>query len=321
MTEQSSEIIDDATPEELISCIQLLAISVAQHRAKCGFVTLSESTEQIQSPPNEAEAEEVGLFGQSKEVLEEALEIVRTLAAQATTQAVPEKEASEGPQERRTQFRIRISAPIRLLWPQDSKPVEADLKDISWGGASIHVDEGKVHSGDKIRIILPRPQGGSISIESKVIRTWQRSDGAGLGIATRFCSLSTRDADKLEDILDHMVQSADNNGQRQHARLTHRLDIQFDGTQELQSTLDDISTGGLGITMPDPLQLGQSLQAVISTLDESCSLKLRARVVRQEKQKLGNVEVYAIGLKFEHPTEELKKRTSALIREIATTKV
>ena len=64
--------------------------------------------------------------------------------------------------------------------------------------------------------------------------------------------------------------------------MTQRLDIQFDGAQELQSTLDDISSGGLGITVPDPLQLGQSVQTVISTLDESCSLKLRARVVRQE---------------------------------------
>ena len=76
--------------------------------------------------------------------------------------------------------------------------------------------------------------------------------------------------------------------------------------------------GGLGITVPDPLQIGQSLQAVISTLDESCSLKLRARVVRQDSQKFGNMEFYHAGLKFEQPSEELHELTSELIRTMST---
>ena len=86
------------------------------------------------------------------------------------------------------------------------------------------------------------------------------------------------------------------------------------------STLDDISSGGLGITVPDPVQIGQSLQIVISTLDDSCFLKLRARVVRQEKLRLRAVDVYRVGLKFEHPTEELKRRTAELIARMASTK-
>jgi Tfp pilus assembly protein PilZ len=74
----------------------------------------------------------------------------------------------------------------------------------------------------------------------------------------------------------------------------------------------------MGITVPDPVQIGQSLQIVISTLDESCSLKLRARVVRQEPLKLRSTVVYRVGLKFEHPSEELKKRTNELISKMAT---
>ena len=85
----------------------------------------------------------------------------------------------------------------------------------------------------------------------------------------------------------------------------------------MQATLEDISTGGLGITVPDPLQLGQSFQAVVSTLDESCTLKLCARVVHQEPVKIGNVELYHVGLEFEHPSEELRKRTRELILEMA----
>ncbi len=314
MKEHSHELIEEATPDELLSCIQLLAISVVQHRAKCGFVTIRNSTEQLLAHTEEAAA--TGLFVQSKEVLEEALEMVRTLTAvPVSTQA--QDEPGRAPAEGRTQFRIKIAVPIKVLWPQDSKPVDARLVDISWGGASIHVDEAKIDSGDTLQIILPRNQGGSISIEAKILRTWQQPDGAGQGMATRFSKLSTRDEAKLEEILEHLGKSADDEGQRNHARLTQRLDIQFDDEQELLSTLDDISTGGLGITVPDPVQIGQSLQIVISALNESCYLKLRARVVRQEALKMRATQVYRVGLKFEHPTEELKKRTSELISKMA----
>ena len=136
-------------------------------------------------------------------------------------------------------------------------------------------------------------------------------------MATRFSSLSTRDESELESVLELLMQSGDSEGQRKHARLTQRLDIQFDDFEELQATLQDISEGGLGITVPDPLQVGQSFQAVVSTMDERCSLKLRARVVHQEPISLGSTEVYHVGLKFEHPTEELRNRTNELIREMA----
>jgi c-di-GMP-binding flagellar brake protein YcgR len=318
MEQDTRGLIDEATPEELLSCIQLLAISVVQHRAKCGFVTLRNSTEQLRSIAEESA--ETGLFVQSTQVLEEALEIVRTLAAQSAPQPVI-PEAPSGPTEdNRTQFRIKVAVPIKVLWPRETRPVNARLEDISWGGASIYIDEARTESGDTLQIILPRQQGGSISVEAKILRTFPHPDGVGHRIATRFSKLSTRDESKLEEILEHLARSADQDGQRSHARLTQRLDIQFDGEQELLSTLDDISGGGLGITVPDPVQIGQSLQIVIGTLDDSCFLKLRARVVRQEKLRLRAVEVYRVGLKFEHPTDELKRRTGELIARMAAMK-
>jgi len=318
MNKSTHELLGEATPDELLSCIQLLAISVVQHRAKCGFVTLGKTMEQLH--PTADQAEETGLFIQSKQVVEEALEMVRKLAAESAsttvTQATPDAMSAEN----RTQFRIRITIPIKVLWPQDSKPVNAKLVDISWGGASIHVEEAKIDAGDTLQIILPRRQGGSISVEAKILRTSQNPDGNGHIIATRFSRLSTRDEAKLEEILEHLANSADDGGQRNHARLTQRLDIQFDSDQELLSTLDDISAGGLGITVPDPVQIGQSLQIVISALDESCFLKLRARVVRQEPLKFRSMVAYRVGLKFEHPSEELEKRTNELIGKMAATR-
>ena len=68
--------------------------------------------------------------------------------------------------------------------------------------------------------------------------------------------------------------------------------------------------------MPEPLQIGQSLQAVISTFDEGCTLKLRARVVRQEPIQMGATELYQAGLKFEHPSEELNELTRGLLSQM-----
>ena len=64
----------------------------------------------------------------------------------------------------------------------------------------------------------------------------------------------------------------------------------------------------------------QSIQTVISTLDERCSLKLRARVVRQKPVKLPNGQYCHVGLKVEHPAEELNGRSQDLIASMASTR-
>lgn len=75
----------------------------------------------------------------------------------------------------------------------------------------------------------------------------------------------------------------------------------------------------MGVTVPDPLQIGQSLESVISTVDGKFSLKLRARVVRLEPIKMGKISLYQAGLKFEHPPRELNMLTRELIEKMAKT--
>lgn len=315
MRKNIEEFVGGATRDELLNCLRLLALSVVQHREKQGFVTFRNAAEQLRSDPEE------DLSTQGSEVLEEVFEMARIFTAElaeaAEAAADDEDEpVNEASLEKRAQPRVNVASPVEITWPGDSAPVNAQLENISWGGASIVVEQVKTDDGDIIQINLPDTRGGSIPIEAKVLRTWELPDNAGHGVATRFSSLSTRDEAELEMILQHLAQSGDVEGRRHHARLTPQLDIQFDGIDEFQTTLNDISAGGLGVTVPAPLQIGQSLQAVISTLDESFSLKLRARVVRQDSQKFGRVEVYQAGLKFEHPPEELKALTSELLRTL-----
>ena len=308
MSERAKSLFGEATEEELTACIRLLAMSVVQHREKGSFVSFRESAEQLQ-PGGKVNPE---LFIQSRDAVEEALELVRTSKAQPTEATDP----GDVPPEKRKQLRINVTAPVKVLWPGEDNPTDAKLQNISWGGAAITVDELRTGSSDTLQVLIPGTRGAPIKIEAKILRTWDLTAEQGAGMAVRFSSLATSDEDELEEVLKLLAQSADTDGLRQHARLTQRLDIQFDGADELQATLDDISAGGMGVTVPDPLEIGQSLQAVISTLDQGYTLKLRARVVRLKPIAMGTVILYHAGLKFEHPPGELSELTQELIEKM-----
>ncbi|MCB1703932.1 MAG: PilZ domain-containing protein [Halioglobus sp.] len=317
MKDRLDTLLDGATQEELVTCIQLLAISVAQHRDKGGFVTLGDASQPLRPGADSSTDELKSVLERGDKVLEEALERVRVLAAERLAAPRAHTGKAAEPAEKRKQLRIHVSAAIKVLWPGHTAPVAAKLENISWGGAAIRVGQLQNEHGDTLQITVPSGQGSAITIEAKILRTWPLPDGNGFGVATRFSSLSTHDEMELEKLLKLLSESADGSGKRNHARLTQRLDIEFDGLQELQATLDDISAGGMGITVPEPLQIGQSLQTVISALDGTTSLKLRARVVRQDPVQLGRVEVYRAGLKFEHHPEDLQERINELLRKMA----
>ena len=310
MIGRAKTILSDATLEEQAACIRLLALSMVQHREKCEFVSLKDSAEYFKQ--GNKSSDKAMLFMQSRDIVEEALELARVLAAEVKSTKTEEKLSDN-----RKQWRINVNSPVRLLWPGDKEAINANLQNISWGGASITSDKVFNRSGDTLKVLLRGITSSTIVIEAKVLRTWNLSDSQGEGMAVRFSSLGTKDQDEFEEVLKLLAQSEDSEGLRQNARLTQRLDIQFGGSDELHATLEDISAGGLGVTVPDPLQIGQSLEAVISTLDECCTLKLRARVVRLEPIKMGKITLYQAGLKFEHPSRELNNLTRELIVQLA----
>ena len=78
MNETARELLREATADELLACIQLLAISVVQHRSHSGFVALRKSREHLRGATDDTDV--AGLFVKGKQVLQEALDMVRSLA-------------------------------------------------------------------------------------------------------------------------------------------------------------------------------------------------------------------------------------------------
>ena len=313
MENELDAIFQAATRDQLSDCVRLLAFNLAHHQANFGLVPLEHSMQQSSLSPEDSGA--LGLFVKEKRVLEDAFEQVRSFRENTPSEPKPEKSSKTDFTEQRRQLRVNLLAPIEVQWPNESVPMEVELDNISWGGAAFHIAQPKGRAGDSLIMILPGSDQGSIRVEAKIVRTWDHPEGQG--IAARFSVLSTKDEAQLENILELLAESEDTLGQRKHARLTHRLEIQFGDIAELQATLEDISAGGLGITVPEPLELHQSFQVIIGTLDDSLNFKLRAYAVRQKLVSIGGTDIYHVGLEFEHPSEELRQRTNELIREMA----
>jgi hypothetical protein len=313
MKNEPDEFLRAATRDQLSDCVRLLALNLVHHRARFGLVPFEDSIRQLNASPEDSGA--IGLFVKEREVLEEAFELVRSFRESMVPEPPTEKSSTTGFAENRRQLRINLQAPAKVQWPDEPVPTEVQLDNISWGGAAFHIAQPKGSPGDSLVIILPSSPHDTIRLEAKIVRTWDHPSGQG--IATRFSMLSTSDEAELENILELLARSEDKQGQRKYARLTHRLELQFDDPGELRATLEDISAGGLGITVPEPLELHQSFQFAISTLDDRLSFKLRARAVRQQPVRIGERDIYHVGLEFQHPTEELRLRTNELIREMA----
>jgi len=80
-----------------------------------------------------------------------------------------------------------------------------------------------------------------------------------------------------------------------------------------KATLEDISKGGMMITMPDPVELNNSIKVQLDGPNDAYNLSLRARVVRQETIIMSDFEMYQVAVEFEHPTKELRSMVQGLI--------
>ncbi|MGH8595553.1 MAG: PilZ domain-containing protein [Gammaproteobacteria bacterium] len=296
--------------EELAACARLLALSVAEHRAKFGIVPLETSTEKLWQgrpkgrPPLPSEA---------KLALSEAMHLVRRFD---TPPMAPKAVAHVGAaHDKRRQLRISVSAPVQIADPAGAWTHAATLRNISWGGASICATEATLAAGDRVHLVLPAARDAKIPILATVLR-----DGGGergTEYAVRFESLSPDDEERLQQVLEILLDNPQSTGLRSEARLVQRLEVEYGDAGEFGATIEDISNDGLMLTLLDPLDLDQSLLISLSSADTPLNLTLRARVVHQETLGEGELKMYRVGLKFEHSTEQIRQRTSAVLRHLA----
>lgn len=310
---ESDSAIAALSQEELAACAQILALGIAQHRMKFGVIPL-------ETPPATDSAGAARLREAVRSSFDEALRLVRqkqaAQAQRATRDAAQaEDEAQAAIREQRRQLRISVSAAVELGLVDSGDTCKATLRNISWGGASVRCQDMILHAGQRVRLQLPIGKNDRIATIATVLRATTVNGASEYGL--RFDSMTSADEERLEKVLDILVANPSPDSRRSEARLVQRLEIEYGDSGEFCAVLEDISPSGVMLTVPDPLEIDQSLLVTLSGADTHHSLSLRARVVHQTLVSECGIDMYRVGLRFEHPGDELRARVAAVLQHLA----
>ncbi|MBI2802456.1 MAG: PilZ domain-containing protein [Gammaproteobacteria bacterium] len=304
-----NELTSNATPEELVECARVLALSLAEHRAHFGVIPLVHGAARV-----EAHAATKDLASAASGVLNEALALIR---APAKSSPKPNLEPSmpHDRADKRRQLRVSVTAPVQVSDPDGTWQLAATVSNISWGGAAIQCTGLKAELGHQLRLHLPAGGGNKITILATVLRIHDLAEGSEFGL--RFDSLSPADEARLQQVLALLV-SKPQPGRRSEARLVQRFEIEYGDVGEFRATLEDISVNGLMLMTPEPLEINQSLLISLTSADTEFNLSLRARVMHQTEIGEGDFKMYRVGLQFEHSNEQVRDQVTAVISQLAT---
>ena len=310
--------IASLSQEELAACAHILALGIAQHRIKFGVIPLESASAQDG-------ASAARLRDAVRASFDEALHLVRKQVAQRQSQrpVLSAEEATNlaeaqaaATREQRRQLRISVTATVQLGLIDSTETKKATMRNISWGGASVRCVDMVLHAGQRVRLLLPIGKGDKITTVATVLRATTVNGATEYGL--RFDSMSAADEERLEKVLDILVANPSPDTRRSEARLVQRLEIEYGDSGEFCAVLEDISPSGVMLTVPDPLDIDQSLLVTLSGADTHYSLSLRARVVHQTLVTDCGMDMYRVGLKFEHPGDELRDRVAAVLQHLAT---
>ena len=301
-----NDLVSSATRDQLAACARLLAENLAQYRRRFGTIPLDES---LIGPGSDKR--ETALIGEGEKILLEALDRIDENDQGASPTARQKVRVIE----QREYARIHVRIQIEVSGPDDGPPSPARLTELSWGGASFSVSRAVATIGDEIRMNLPFSRGAKdISVTARVIRTWDLPEGQG--VAVRFSSLTPDDDQRLERVL-LLLLDQEGGDRRTYPRLARRIEIEYTNRSDWQATLENISHGGMSLTLPYPVKVDQSLQLMLSETSGSGNLTLRGRVVHEEPILFGDTRVHQISLEFEHPNDILQQSVKSLLRSLA----
>jgi c-di-GMP-binding flagellar brake protein YcgR len=214
-------------------------------------------------------------------------------------------------EENRVHARIHVSTKIDVAGPDGL--VEAELKDLSKGGARFHAPTAIGGVGDTLELFLPALDGSDIAVMAQVIR----SDEAGGShvVAVRFDAVEPAMAQSLSDLIELLLSNTSAPAGKE-ARAARRIEVHFGQLAELRGILVDISNGTLLMTIPEPLSLYEEVDVAVPDTSNSELLILHARVSHQRKLVRDGVTAYQVGLEFSQMRTEARRCVGELLRAV-----
>ena len=307
--EFTNDAVDALDRDQLVSCARLLAVSVAHHRAKFGVIPIADSSTEVERVP--ATAAGASLKQAAVSTVTEVLAVLHNVSVMSAGHDA--STLVNGPDKRR-QLRLSIRAPVQICDLDGRRKCSATVRNISWGGAVVCCDERIAEVGQRLLLLVPAA-GQPIKIEAIVLRHSSRDEQDEYGL--RFDSLDVDDEERLLEVLTILMDTPDTGEHRTEVRLVQRLEVEYGDAGEFRATLEDISSNGMMLTVPNPHEIGDSIQISLSSSDTPFGLNLRARVVHQSLLEEHGMDMYRVGLQFEHPIPQLRERISSVLYELA----
>jgi c-di-GMP-binding flagellar brake protein YcgR len=216
-----------------------------------------------------------------------------------------------GDEENRVHARIHVSTTITVASPGGN--IEATLRDVSKGGARFVTPMPVGRVGETIELFLPSLMGEDITVMAEVIRSTEGPDGHT--VAVRFDAVDPAMRQPLNDLIEVLL-TATGGGQRTSPRVSKRMDIRFGQLGELRAILEDISRGGLAMTVAAPLVLYEDLEVTVPDTIGEQLLIVRARVVHQRAIEVDGETVYRVGLEFSNLRTETRRCLNDLLKTV-----
>lgn len=221
-------------------------------------------------------------------------------------------------EDRRTQSRIEVRIPVKVVLPGREEPVTAINQDISWGGALLLIAEPLPKQPGPLLVRFPWKRDEVITAHTQLLRARPLLDGQYL-IAVRFISLSPRSQSRLERLLKMLSAAHEPTEPGKLRGLVRELEVTVSDADELRHTLRQIATGRHTVTVFDAYELNQSISLSITGTQDLPGIRLRARVIDVSTSRAKGfdwAELYTLVLEFEHPRKAVKAFTKMLLDQL-----
>jgi Tfp pilus assembly protein PilZ len=214
--------------------------------------------------------------------------------------------------ENRVHARIHVSTKVEVATPAGM--VEAELRDLSKGGACFQIAHPVGGLGETVELLLPSLDKSEIAVRGQIIRVTPLPSGMK-EYGVRFDAVEPSMRQQLLDLIEVLL-SASGGGRRSHPRVARRIEVRFGQLLDLKGILEDISKGGLMMTVNEPLVLYEEVDVTVPDLAGAELLILHARVVNQLEVKRETGVVWHVNLEFTQMRLEAKRCVDALLRVV-----
>jgi c-di-GMP-binding flagellar brake protein YcgR len=209
--------------------------------------------------------------------------------------------------ERRVHARVQLRIDVDASSQHSVAPCEAQLVDISLGGALFTIAEAPGELGETIELFIPL-EDETITIMAEIVRITPGESGQQ--VAVRFSLVEPAQQQNLRDMVEGLLDRK-GGGQRHHPRLIRRIKLTGPGQASLM--MEDISEGGMALTVSEPLVTDQEIGVVVPKPGGRHPLSLRVRVCHQRPIPGTDPPQFRVGVRFVH---DLSGKHREMVREL-----